>query len=135
MEHDLWSRAEDNARYIKKLNGVGSNTPSVSDIPRILSEYGCNDVNVDFLAVTYIPDNANQPFYLKKAIIESDHQTAMDSILVMAKCNPSLWTDEEILLLKTAQEQRFMDRMTALHEGRSVWDIRVSMLMIVTGKK
>lgn len=134
-EQELWSRVEEAARECQEKHRVGKHNLTVSDIPRHMEEAGFVDVNVDFIAVTSVPDNPHYSMAQRKEFIESNRQIALDGVILAQNYAPGAWNDEEVERLRTLINQRFDARIEKLLEAKNIWDISVSMLMITRGYK
>lgn len=134
-ERALLDMAETVSTDCLKNNNVGQYSCTAAEIPRYMEKAGFTDVSVDFIAVTLVPDNAKYDMTLREEFIESNRQTALDSVSLALNREPDLWSRDEVERLRYLINMRFDERMNALHEGRKVWDIAASMLMIARGYK
>lgn len=134
-EKELWDRNEEAAKACNKENKICAYPLTVSEIPRYMEEAGFVGVNVDFIAVPSVPDNAQAGLEFREELIESSRHTALDAILLARNYAPGIWSEGETDRLRKLVNQRFDERIKALHEGRKVWDIGVSMLMVARGYK
>jgi len=91
--------------------------------------------SVDFLEITLAPDSFNQDFSTKVELIEANRQIALDAIVLGQNIAPGVWSESEVDRLKELVNKRYDDRLKMLNEGKKIWDIEVSMLMIVHGYK
>lgn len=134
-EQEIWNRVEEAARECDKSNKVGVYGCSVSDIPRHMEEAGFINVCVDFIAVTSAPDSAQYDIYTREEFIEANRQIALDAIRKAQNYAPGVWSKSEVDRLHVLVNRRFDERIRVLHEGKKLWDISVSMLMIARGYK
>lgn len=86
-------------------------------------------------AVTSAPDNARYDIVTRKEFIESNRQVALDAIALAQNYAPGVWSENEVDRLRTLVNCRFDERVKVLHEGKKIWDIAVSMIMIARGYK
>ena len=110
-------------------------TGSVADIPRYMEETGFVNVSVDFIAVTSAPDSVQYDIVTREEFIESSRLIALDAIVLAQNYAPGVWSENEVCRLRALVNRRFDERAKDLHEGKKLWDIAVSMLMIVRGYK
>ena len=110
-------------------------TCSVADIPRYMEETGFVNVSVDFIAVTSAPDSVQYDIVTREEFIESSRLIALDAIVLAQNYAPGVWSENEVCRLRALVNRRFDERAKDLHEGKKLWDIAVSMLMIVRGYK
>lgn len=104
---------------------------SVEDIPRYMEEVDFINVSVDFLAVTIAPDSFHHDYNTKVEFIEAKRQTALDTIVLGQNVAPGVWNKSEVDRLNELVNKHF----DVLYEGKKIWDIEVSMLMITRGYK
>lgn len=134
-EQELWNRVNNAAKECDKNYKVAAYSCPVSDIPRYMEETGFINVSVDFIAVTSAPDSAQYDIATRVEFIESNRQVALDAIIMTQNYAPGVWSESEVNKLRRLVNHRFDERIKALHEGKKIWDIAVSMLMITRGYK
>lgn len=134
-EQEFWNRVESASKACDKNNKVCAYPCSVSDIPRYMEEAGFINVSVDFIAVIAAPDNAHYDIATREEFIESDRQGALDAIVLVQNYAQGVWSESEVPRIQSLVNDRYNERIKALHEGKKIWDIAVSMLMITRGYK
>lgn len=134
-EQELWNRVESASKACDKNNKVCAYPCSVPGIPRYMEDVGFINVSVDFIAVTAAPDSAQYNIATREEFIETNRRIAQDAIVLVQNYAPGIWNESEIRRLRELVNQRFDDRIMALRDGRKIWDIAVSMLMITRGYK
>lgn len=134
-EQELWNRVEAASKECDKNYKVCAYPCSVPDIPRYMEETGFVNVSVDFIAVASAPDSDQYDIVTREEFIESNRQVALDAILLAQYYAPGVWSKNEVDRLRALVNLRFDERIKALYEGKKIWDIAVSMLMIARGYK
>lgn len=134
-EQELWNRMEAASKECDKNYKVCAYPCSVTEIPHYMEETGFVNVSVDFIAVVSAPDDAHYDIVTREEFIESNRQVAVDAIVLAQNYAPEVWSENEVDRLRSLVNRRFDERVKALHEGKKVWDIAVSMLMITRGYK
>ena len=134
-EQELWNRVRAASKDCDKNNKVCAYPCSVTDIPRYMEDVGFINVSVDFIAVTAAPGSAQYNIAAREEFIETNRRVAQNAILLAKNYAPGIWSENEVNRLRELVNKRFDDRTMALREGRKIWDIAVSMLMITRGYK
>lgn len=134
-EQDLWKKAEAAWQEFDKAHSICAYPCSVRDIPRHMEKAGFQNVSVDFISVTTAPDNGQYDLQLRKEMIEENRQVSLDAVDVGQHCVPGAWSAQEVSRLQELINRRFDDRLKALQEGKRIWDISVSLLMVARGYK
>lgn len=135
---------EEELRIYKKLDelynalygehGIARYAISERQLMRAMEAAGFRKNKARFLAIANAPDNEDDP-EVAKGIIEAGRLNRLDAIERALNQYPDALTEREVGVLMTGIEGRYRRRLRLYEEGKTQWDLGVSVLMIARGVK
>lgn len=135
-EVKLMAKLLEKGKDFDKENDIGKFEMAENDFPKALSNAGFNNINIDFIAISrYLPDNYSVSTKLAIDQIEVNRLHTLDNIKKVLKIDPDILTNQEVFRLKELINKRFDHRIYQYNKGEKLWDMGVSVIMVVTGVK
>lgn len=128
-----WNAVEESGA---DANHFTSHPMAESDYPKAFEQAGFSDIDIQFAALTrYAPDSASVSPELALRQIEAERLTATESAAKARRMCPDALSEAEWRRLSELTNARFDGRIERYRRGEKVWDIAVSAVMAVSGKK
>ena len=134
-EKEIWNRVEDFNKKIIQDNNVGKYAKSEKELPIIMEKYGFKDVSTDYLTINLTPDNPKNSKDLAHSMINACRHTNLDAINSLRNIKPKIVSEEEILKMLKIVNKKYDKRIELYDKGIKQWDTKVSLIMILRGKK
>jgi ubiquinone/menaquinone biosynthesis C-methylase UbiE len=138
FEKDMFAKAE---KYFKETNEkypVCQFPLSEKELPEIMSKHGFKNISTDYLAINLTPDSNNTNKKLAKEIIDDKYQSSIEMINYLYDILPdiySIFSKDELIQWKTEIENARKERIRKYDNNEKLWEVNVSIIMIVRGIK
>jgi ubiquinone/menaquinone biosynthesis C-methylase UbiE len=104
-------------------------------LPRLFDELGFQDVQVDAIALPVVADDSRNTMEQKIKIIEEAYKISYLEAIDMGKALlPEPLPEEYPEELRSLVEARYSDRKKQLEDGKKLWDYKISLVHIVSGR-
>lgn len=102
----------------------------------LMEKNGFKNINIDFMSfVHYAPNNENVSKNIAIESINVNRLFTLNSMKKALRMNPTALTKKEYLKLEGLINQRYDKRILKYLNGKKLWDISTSTMMIATGQK
>jgi SAM-dependent methyltransferase len=132
-EKELWEPIWHAMGDADRAFGIGAHWPDLAGLPRLFQALGFTNVQVDALALPVVPDDSRNRLEERVAAISAERRATLEQLEMGVQLLGHSPREDDIDELRVLVEERFSKRLALARRGESVWDYRVSMVMIVSG--
>ena len=106
-----------------------------AELPAAMEKHGFSGVSTGFVAVALTPDNPALSPALARAIIDEPLYNDLDAVDAALRSLPEHVTREEAEEMKRLARERHRARAALYERGEKQWDMSVSLIMVIRGRK
>ena len=122
------------SRAMEKL-GVCRYPMTESQLPLAMEQHGFREVSTGFIAINLTPDNPVCSREMALAIINANRQNDLDALEYIGHLSPDLVSPEELAVLRRIKNEKYDRRIALYEQGVPLWDVNLSLTMVIRGVK
>lgn len=135
FEREIWHRVSDYYDKSSQEIGVGKYSVSEQELPLLMEKYGFREVSTEYLTVNLTPDSSSVTKNTALAIINENRQCALDAVNSIPNVAAGVVSEEELDKMRRIINEKHDKRVALYNEGEKVWDVNMSLTMVLRGIK